>query len=136
MKSKLAFAPFFSLLILFNACKSQNQVIEPELEIVGHWKYQYELLSDGTKKYDNPYALLEFEYSDAFILKENNTGNSVWYDTINGNFEWISSDSILTIIVTRQDSSIDQFQYSISNLDEVSMEFQSPNGNKYFMVKQ
>lgn len=136
MRPKLLLLPTIVIFFLFSGCQSEDQIIEPELNILGHWKYQYELLNDGTKRYDNPYALLEFEYSDAFILKEDKSGNSIWFDTINGDFEWSNNNLELVITVTREDQSVDRFEYQISNLEEGSMEFESPNGSKYFMVKQ
>lgn len=120
----------------FLSCKVNDQLDEPELSIIGEWEYQYQLLSDGTKDFDNPYALLEFEYSDGFILNEDHTGSSVWYDKINGSFSWTRNDMKLIITVSREDSSVDYFEYQISKLEESAMEFQSPNGSTYLMIKK
>lgn len=136
MKSQVIVFTIAIALILLTSCKKDEKKIEPTPSIVGQWVYEYELLSDGTKVFDNPYALLEFEYSDGFILNEDNTGNSVWYNDINGDFEWSSDNSILTISVTRSNGSIDKFEYQISDLNESSMGFESPKGHKYLMIKQ
>ena len=126
--------------ILIIGCKRDyiidDRVIEPELSIVGEWKYEYEILRDGTKELENPYAILEFEYSDGFILKENGTGNSLWNNSINGDFEWTDNGFKLKVSVERADNHIDQFEYNLSNLTENSMEFETPKGHKYLMIKQ
>lgn len=134
VKSQILYLSLIVLLI--GSCQKDDMAFEPKLSIVGEWKYEFEILSDGTKLFDNPYALLEFEYSDGFILKENGIGNPQWFNTINGDFEWLYDDFKLTISVTRSDNSIDQFEYIISNLTNSSMEFKTPKGHKYLMIKQ
>lgn len=136
MKIQTLFFTIVVALILITSCQKDDNQIESIPSVVGQWKYEYEILSDGTKVFDNPYALLEFEYSDGFILNDNNTGNSVWYDKVNGDFEWTTNNSILIISITKSDNSIDKFEYQISNLNEKSMELETPKGAKYLMKKQ
>lgn len=136
MKIRFTILTFLSLLIVVIGCKKDSEIIKPGLKIVGEWKYQYELLEDGTKEYKNPYALLDFEYSDGFILKENNLGHSVWYDKVNGNFEWTMNDSKLIFTVTKADNSVEDFEYQISNQKEDSMMFESLDGSHFFMIKK
>lgn len=135
MKTPSLFFAILAALTLITSCKKDDNPIEPIPGVIGQWEYEYEILDDGTKVFDNPYALLEFEYSDGFILNDNNTGNSIWYDNINSAFEWRMDNSTLIISVTRTDNSIDSFEYQISNLDENSMEFETPIGYKYLMKK-
>lgn len=126
------------IIILFTTigCENQDSNITPNNVIIGEWIYEYELMSDGTKNFDNPYALLEFTYSDGFILNEDGTGHSVWNEVINENFEWVFNNSKLTISVTRSDNSIDKFEYQISNMNESSMQFESPKGYKFMLRKK
>lgn len=132
MKFKITLLTIATILSLLS-CQKDEQITKPELSIVGEWVYEYELLSDGTKDFDNPYALLEFEYSDGFILKENGTGNSVWNDVINNNFDWTSDNSKLIISLIE---SANIFEYKVSILTDETMFFETPKGHKYFMNKQ
>ena len=118
------------------SCKKEK--IGPSTSLIGKWKYEYEILKDGTKNHDNPYALLEFEYSDGLILHADKTGNSLWYDRINNPepFGWSFDDSKLKIVVSYSDGSSKEFEYSIINLKDNSMDFQTPKGSKYHMLKQ
>lgn len=136
MKPKIL--TLIAILMVVICCQKDDHKMDSTNEIIGKWIYEYELKSDGTKDFDNPYALLEFEYSDGFILNEEGTGSSVWYDSINGNFEWLSDNrnSKLIISVIRTDNSIDEFEYSMSILDENSMEFETPKGHIYRMNKK
>ncbi|MEE9431658.1 MAG: hypothetical protein V3V16_11490 [Melioribacteraceae bacterium] len=127
------------LIVVFTfliACNKDSQIVEPKLSIVGEWNAEYEILSDGTKDYRVQYAILEFNYSDAFILKENKKGHSIWFDNINGDFEWTRDNSKLTITVTQFDSTREDFEFQLSELKNHSMVFDTPKGHKYLLSKK
>ena len=123
---------------LFLQCNvSEPKEVDLETQLIGEWESQYEILSDGSKSYDNPYALLEFEYSDGFILKADNFGSTVWYDEVKDNyFEWEATESKLIISLVRSDNTIETFEFQIYDLEETSMLFESPKGHTYFMTKK
>jgi hypothetical protein len=62
----------------------------------------------------------------------------MWFDRINNPepFEWSFDDSNLKIVISHSDGSSKDFEYSISNLKDNSMDFQTPKGHKYHMLKQ
>jgi hypothetical protein len=118
----------------FFACK--KKIVENNL--VGEWKYEYRLLEDGTRDYQEPYALLGWNYSDGFILYEDGTGYSVWYDSINSDkFAWSNTRNLMTMQVTQPNNEIHEFDYTITEVKENSMFLEDVNkGNKYFMNKK
>ena len=112
---------------LLFSCQKEN--IDPTSSLVGKWKYEYQILNDGSKSFNNPYALLEHTYNDGFILNSNQKGNTTISGSINDKeFEWAVNDSQLKIIVPYSDGSTKEFLYVISNLGENSMNFQAPKG--------
>lgn len=135
MESKII-AAVMMVLIAITACQQDEPMVESSHEIVGEWMYEYEIMEDGTKKFDNPYALLEFEYSDGFILKEDGTGNSIWFGEINDDFEWARDESRLFVHVAKSNGAVDEFVYGISNMTDTSMRFSTPKGHTYRMNKR
>lgn len=75
------------LLLFFSAC-TKNKI---ENNLIGTWEFEYEILKFGSKNYDNPAYLMNFEYSDGFILNEDGTGSTIWYGNQNSEFEWSST---------------------------------------------
>lgn len=122
-------------LVLFSC---QKEKIDSSAYLIGQWEHEYTHLEDGSKKFDNPYALLEFDYSDGFILYENNTGHSWWMGRINNpkEFEWRYDDATLTISVSHPDGSNADFEFSLPSLSEHSMVINTPKGFTYSMKKQ
>ena len=135
MESKII-AAVMMVSIVITGCQKDEPIVESSHELVGEWIYEYEIMEDGTKKFDNPYALLEFEYSDGFVLKEDGTGNSIWVGEINDDFEWIRDESRLFLQVRKSNGSVDEFVYGISNLTDISMRFSTPKGHIYRMKKR
>ena len=62
-------------------------------------------------------------------------GHSIWFEKVNGDFEWIRMNTKLTITVTHHDSTIKQFEFQMSDLKNNSMIFETPKGYKYFLEK-
>lgn len=126
-------ATLISILIVssFLSCKKGAT---PTDTLVGTWKYEYELKSDGTRDYGNPYALLQFEYSDGFILYDNGTGNTMWYDKINDPepFEWSYKSGKIRVEVSNVPKA---FEYGVANLKEGAMNF-TTGGREYYMTKR
>lgn len=123
--------------VLLLNCSVSESKEDLESQLIGEWQFRYEILSNGSKEYDNPYALLEFDYSDGFILKADNTGKAVWFESVKDyDFDWNAMESTLSISLNRSNGSIDTFEYLISDLTETSMYFGSPKGHKYFMTKK
>lgn len=120
----------------FLGCDSdEDSIIDPYHQLLGYWKYEYELLDDGSKNYNNPYALLEFTYSDGFILEENKVGSSVWYDSINGEFNWEFKEGALILTVSYDDGAVKEFVHSLTEIRENTLIFNSLKGHTYFMRK-
>lgn len=137
MKSvNLISATCFLLGLMAVACTKSNEIIDNELDLVGEWTYEYTIREDGSRDYDNPNALFDYNYGDGFILNDNHTGHSVWYDEINGDFEWLSTDSKLTISVWRFDKGIAEFEFELSNRTNSSMILDTPKGNRYLLHKK
>ncbi len=130
MRLNLSLLTLILAFIVLGCNKDDNQTL------IGEWGYEYELMDDGTKNYEHPYALLEYEYSDGFILKKDKSGNPIWNENINGEFEWTKNWNKLLLYVTRDDNSIDEFNFKISNVTNTSMFFETPKGHKYKMKKK
>lgn len=123
------------LLSLSISCTKTDTDIS-ESNLIGEWNYVYELLDDGTQIYDDPFALLEFNYSDGFRLNENNTGNSIWFDSINGDFEWVIQDDKLIFTITLDKDTIKDFEYTISDFNQNTMMFSTPKNHTYLLSRQ
>ncbi|MTB50751.1 hypothetical protein [Lewinella sp. W8] len=119
-------------LLLLISCEKERMT-DPEVISLGKWVYVYELREDGTRDFENPYALLEFEYSDGFILNEDGTGHSIWYDNINDDFTWRRNGGILTFVVEHPDGTIDEYEYHYSPESPTSLFFDTPEGRTYLM---
>ena len=130
---------FFLLAVvagLMASCEKKNEQVAPTPSLIGEWMFEYTILEDGSRNYDDPYALLEFEYSDGFILKENGQANSVWYQKVNGEFEWEKAGEQLIFSVTRPDNSVDTFTFEFSDLTLASLLLKTPKGHVYKMLKK
>ncbi len=106
-----------------------------EISILGKWESEYLLLEDGTKNFDPPYALLEFEYSDAFELLDDGIGKSYWFNAENGSFDWTFENGILTCKIPGPNNTIASFEFITSQLSERSMDFETPQGHTYHLIR-
>ena len=90
---------------------------------------------------ETTYALLEYNYSDGFILyPDRRTGNSMWFGGVNDaageRFQWILVDEAWTITLTRSDGSKEDFTFQVSDLTDSRMDLQTPKGFRYQLGKQ
>lgn len=124
---------YFVILMLFiSACKKEKI----EWDLTGTWVYEYEIMEDGTKKYNNPYALMDFNYSDGFILNDDGSGSTIWYDTPNGDIEWSGTKNKLIIHDQYLNGELTDYEYSIEEVKSTSLIFENYKGQKYYMKKQ
>lgn len=127
---------FFLCFIVLGLCSCKKKIVENRL--IGEWQCEYELLEDGTKDYADQYALLDWNYSDGFILYKDGTCQSTWLGVINSDkIEWSNSKDLLTIHVPRSNGEIEDFEYFISDVKKNSMfmEYQA-KGYKYYLNKK
>lgn len=116
--------------LLLIACRRPLPTPTPEEEdLIGTWRSLYEYLPDGTKDSSNvPYALLEFEYSDGFILKEDDLCDVVWLGLVNApDLTWTLKEETLRIHDT---------DFTISDRTANQMDFATPKGHKYRLEKR
>lgn len=118
--------------LFFSSCKKQKI----ERDLTGTWVYEYEIMEDGTKKYDNPYALMDFNYSDGFILNDDGSGSTIWYDNPNGDIEWSNTNNKLIIHGQYWNGELTDYEYSIEDVKSTSLIFENYKGHKYYMEKQ
>ena len=133
MNYKVFFSPFVFMSIFLLGCEKK---IEPEISLLGEWISEYEIMEDGTKNFDDPYAILVFEYSNGFILEENGQGSSIWNGAINGAFEWTKMDNKILMFVPGPNNSTSTFEFQISNVTNESMDFYSPKEHRYFLTRK
>ena len=124
---------FYLVMMLF-ICSCKKEKIKRDL--TGTWVYEYEIMEDGTKKYDTPYALMDFNYSDGFILNNDGSGSTIWYDTPNGDIEWSSAKDKLIIHNQYLNGELTDYEYSIEEVKTTSLMFENYKGKKYYMKKQ
>ena len=124
----------FSLLIL-SSCKKEPLF---DKSLAGKWEAEYELMEDGSKSFTPPWALLEFEYSDAFILHEDQTLTILWTEKTNNSLKckWFGSNSNLTIHAGNPDGSSRVFDYKITRISENRIILQTPKGHKWMMKRE
>lgn len=120
--------------IMMSGC--HQQPLGKQVEMYGQWACAYQLRDDGTKNFDSPYNLLEFEYSDGFILNADGSGKVVWYEKENGDFAWEKTGSKLVFQVMRTENNSENFEFKISDLTAKSMLLESPGGKQYVMEKK
>lgn len=128
-------AVFIILVLGITSCQKEKPM-NLENSLIGEWTHEYEITEEGLKNFDQPYALLEFNYSDGFILNEDGLGKSVWLESTNDDFEWEFNNPKLIFSLKRSDDTIDKFEFLISNLTENSLVINSPKEHKYFMTKK
>ena len=108
-----------------------------ENRLIGEWKFESQILEDGTFRTDPPYALVEFEYSDGFILNKNNKGFTIWNELINGDeFSWSNTKKFLIIKVENSSGNTTEYEFKISNVENHSMNFETNEGKKYLLKKE
>lgn len=104
---------------------------EPEKEsLQGTWVVDFTYLPDGGKDPNQqaPYALLEFEYSDSFTLKAGQLCDVIWQGSINAeDLFWSLEGETLSIHDT---------DFTLSNIQEDQMDFETPKGHKYRLIRQ
>lgn len=111
----------------------------------GYWSFEYSLLDDGTKNYNFPYAMMEYNYSDAFKLCEDKTGYSRWdqgsisLDSVSNlnclaEFDWNIIDNTILRIDLKDNSIVNNvLDFKISDFSNETMLIESPKGFKYFV---
>lgn len=122
------------LCLLLSACHRSLPPPEPEdpekESLYGTWVVDFTYLPDGNKdpNKQDPYALLEFEYSDSFTLKAGQLCDVIWQGNVNApDLSWSLEGEILTIHGT---------DFVISDFQEDELDFATPKGHKYRLVKQ
>lgn len=124
----------FSLLIL-NSCKKEPLY---DKSLAGKWEAEYELMEDGSKSFTPPWALLEFEYSDAFILHEDQAVTILWAERANSSIKckWFGSNSNLTIHANYPNGNSSAFDYKITRISENRIILLTPKGHKWMMKRE
>ena len=131
-----------TVLTLSVGCGRESGGPDPTAMMVGTWKITATIDEDGTRvPAETTYALLEYNYSDGFILyPDRRTGNSMWYGGVNDaageRFQWILVDEAWTITLTRSDGSKEDFTFQVSDLTDSRMDLQTPKGFRYQLEKQ
>ncbi|MFT5820535.1 MAG: hypothetical protein ACI8ZM_001778 [Crocinitomix sp.] len=120
------------VLLIFSACK-KNRI---ENNLIGTWEFEYEILDEGSKDYDLPYALMDFGYNDGFILNEDGTGSPTWYGEDSEGFEWSSTKNKLIIYNRYWAGELTNYEFSIKNVKRTSLTFENYKGHKYYMKKK
>lgn len=120
------------ILLILSACK-KNRI---ENNLIGTWECEYEILEDGTKDYDAPYAIMDFQYSDGFILNEDGTGSTIWYDVSNSEIEWSSTKNKLIIHNQYLAGELTDYEFSIKDVKSNSMVFENYEGHKFYVIKK
>lgn len=124
---------FISLsLLIFSSCRPlpAPSPEEPEKDsLQGAWTIEFGYKPDGSVDPNTSrYALLEFEYSDGFILKDNALCDVVWSGQINAkDLSWSYQEEKLTI---------NGYVFIVSELQEDQMDFETPKGYKYHLIKK
>ena len=131
MKRLLLSSSIFAIL-LFGSCKKEKI----EQNLIGTWVFEYEILDDCLKKYDNPYALLDFTYSDGFVLNDDGSGSTTWYNSPGGEIEWSNTKNKLIIHDQYWSGELIDYNYSIKDIKSTSLVFENYKGHKYYMKKQ
>jgi len=119
-------------LFIYSSCRplpAPNPDDTEKDSLQGAWTIEFGYKPDGSVDPNTSrYALLEFEYSDGFILKENDLCDVVWNDQINAkDLSWSYTEGKLLI---------KEHSFIVSNLQEDQMDFETPKGYRYHLIKK
>lgn len=123
---------FFVSALVFTSC---NKTETTEELLWGQWNFTHAIQEDGSIDTQSPYSLVEFTYSDGFILTENHEGSTIWFEQVNENFQWSFADSKLKMTVLYDNQESNTFVFEIDELTHETMIFKTPKKHTYLLTK-